>query len=309
MGLVATSKQASDANVSGPLMDLLLRHGAELDLNDLDAPLANHAPRAAEKMIELGAKVDVCSAAALGRMDLLRACFDDNSRLRSRPTRRGTLLTEPDAIGLAMLFAYVNKRSEAVDFLMEKDGNWNMIGVNNGAALHRAAWEGDLQMVRRLVAKGADISNRENPFTSTPLSWAQHNKQMEVVEWMRSHCRIDLHDAVGFDLREHVEARLREDPSSVNARRDHWDIPQCTPLHWAAWTELEDVDGRHSHDLAKRAELVTLLLDNGADPNVVSGNGYTPLDVADAAPRGGTIVALLEQRGGRRAKDLASGQP
>ena len=135
------------------------------------------------------------------------------------------------------------------------------------------------------------------------------NKQMEVVEWMRSHCRIDLHDAVGFDLREHVEARLREDPSSVNARRDHWDIPQCTPLHWAAWTELEDVDGRHSHDLAKRAELVTLLLDNGADPNVVSGNGYTPLDVADAAPRGGTIVALLEQRGGKRAKDLASGQP
>jgi hypothetical protein len=57
MGLVVTSKQASDANVSGPLMDLLLKHGARLDLKDtgsvvpewkrqdvLDLPLANHAP-------------------------------------------------------------------------------------------------------------------------------------------------------------------------------------------------------------------------------------------------------------------------
>ena len=304
MGLVATSKLASDSNVSGPLIDLLVQHGATLELDDLDSPLANHAPRAAEKMIELGAKVDVCSAAALGRVDWLRGFFDEEERLRSRPERHGVVLSARDAIGLAALFAYVNKRSEAVDFLLEKDGNWNMIGVNNGTLLHRAAWEGDLPMVQRLVAKGADISNRENPFTATPLSWAQHNKQTAVVEWMRSHCRIDLHDAVGFDLREHVEARLREKPASVNARRDQWDIPQGTPLHWAAWTTYEDVDGSHSHDLATREELVSLLLDHGADPNVVSGNGHTPLDIADAAPNADAIGALLERRGGKRAKDL-----
>ena len=216
------------------------------------------------------------------------------------------MLSERDAIGFATLFAYVNKRSEAVDFLLEKDGNWNMIGVNNGTLLHRAAWEGDLPMLQRLVAKGADIENRANPFVSTPLSWAQHNKQTAVVEWMRSHCRVDLHDAVGFGFREHVEARLREDPASMNMRRDHWDIPACTALHWAAWTQIEDVDGPHAYDPATRAELVTLLLDHGADPNVVSGNGYTPLDVADAAPNGGAIVALLERRGGKRAKELPS---
>ncbi len=80
MGLVITSKMASDANVSGPLIDLLLEYGATLDLKKpdpvvpdwnhlsvLDLPLANHAPRAAERMIELGAEADVCAAAALGR--------------------------------------------------------------------------------------------------------------------------------------------------------------------------------------------------------------------------------------------------
>jgi hypothetical protein len=316
MGLVITSKQASDANASGPLIELLLEYGAKLDLkssaavvpdwgpqNVLDLPLANHAPRAAEKLIELGAEVDVCAAAALGRMDLLRDCFDLRGYLRSRPRRGGKRMSEREAIGLALLFAYVREQREAVDFLLEKDGNWNMTGVNNGAALHRAAWDGDLSMVQRLVAKGADISNRDNPFNSTPLSWAQHNKQQEVFDWMRAHCPIDLHEAVCFDLREHVVARLREDPASINKQIDHWEIPQCTPLHWAAWTHVEDVDGMHAHEESQRRELVQLLLDRGADPNIVAGNGMTALDIAleAGAP---TIAALLERHGGKRAADL-----
>jgi Ankyrin repeats (3 copies) len=171
MALLITSRQASDANASGPLIDLLLAHGAELDLGDLTPPLANHAPRAAEKMIELGAEVTLNAAAALGWMDQLRALAATADR---------------DAIGLAFLFAYVNRRAEAVDYLLELDGNWNMTGVNNGTALHRAAWDGDLAMVQRLVAKGADVNNRDNPFDGTPLDWAEHNRQHEVVQWLRA---------------------------------------------------------------------------------------------------------------------------
>lgn len=319
MGLVITSRQASEANVSGPLMDLLIEYGAKLDFENavsgmpgrrwesaLELALANHAPRAAEKMIALDAKVDLLAAAALGRMDLVHGAFDSRGRLRKRPRRGGKTMTARDAIGLAMLFAYVNKHPDAVEFLLEKNGNWNMVGVNNGTALHRAAWQGDLVMVQRLVAKGADIANRDNPFTSTPLSWAQHNKQDAVFQWFRAHCAIDLHDAVSFDLREHVEARLREDPESVNRRLDQWDIPQCTPLHWAPWLSIEDVDGRHALDPARREELVALLLEKGADPNAVAGNGLTPLDVADAAQAAG-IAALLERHGGKRAAELVKG--
>ncbi len=36
-------------------------------------------------MIELGAKIDVLAAAALGRMDVLNGAFGDNGRLRERP--------------------------------------------------------------------------------------------------------------------------------------------------------------------------------------------------------------------------------
>lgn len=288
MGLVITSKQASDAGVSGPLMDLLLKRGAVLDVNSpgaLDTPLANHAPLAAEKMIDLGAKVDLIAAAALGRMDLLRAAFDKKGKLRSRPRRAGATMSERDAIGLALLFAYVREQHDAVHFLLEKDGNWNMIGVNNGTALHRAA-AGDLAMVKRLVAKGADVNDRNNPFHATPLAWADHGKQTDVFQWMQENCAIDLHDAVSFNLRDHVEARLHEDPESVNKRIDHWRMPQSTPLHWAA--------------ALNREEMANLLLEKGADPNILAGNGLTALDVAEQAQAEG-IVMLIEQRGGKRS--------
>ena len=219
MGLIVTSKMASDANASGPLMELLVARGATVGFessspilpdwgnqNVLDAPLANHAPRAAEKLIELGARPDVCAAAALGDMKLLRGFFGKDGRLAERPRRHGKVMSEADAIGLALSFAYVNGKPDAVDFLLEKQGNWNMTGVNNGAVLHRAAWDGDLTMVKRLIAKGADMSNRDNPFNSTPLSWAQHNKRRAVFDFkeLRANCAIDLHEAVSHNLREHV---------------------------------------------------------------------------------------------------------
>jgi ankyrin repeat protein len=190
MGLVLTSKQASDVNVAGSLIDVLLEYGAHLDVTAdeaLDGSLTNHAPAAAEKLIALGAKVDVFAAAGLGRMDWLRGFFDGEGRLLKRPRRGGREMSARDAIGLALLYAYVRDQTEAVDFLIEKDGNWNMVGVNNGTALHRAAWAGDVKMVQRLVAKGADVNNRDNPFDGTPLDWAEHNHQDQVVRWLRGH--------------------------------------------------------------------------------------------------------------------------
>lgn len=303
MALLVTSHQASAAGVSAPLMDVLLEYGARLDLDRpgvLDAALTNHAPGAAQHMIELGAEADLFAAAALGRMNALAAAFDADGRLRSRPRRRGRPMKERDAIGLALLFAYVNGHAAAVDLLLDRDGNWDVTGVNNGTALHRAAWDGDLGMVRRLVAKGADIGNRDNPFVATPLSWAQHNRQQEVFDWLRAHCAIDLHDAVGFGLREHVEARLREDRASVDVVRDQWDIPRSTALHWAAWPSSSDVAGTTAKPVAARATLLEMLLDHGADPDIIAGNGMTALDIARA---GGAadLIAILEARGARSA--------
>ena len=293
MGLLLTSKRASDANMTGPLIDLLLARGAELDVHAdgaLDASLANHAPRAAEKLIELGAAGDVIVAAALGRLDLLRLAFDGSDRLRVKARRGGRELSDRDATGLALLFAYVREQQEAVAFLMEKDANLDITGVGNGTLLHRAAWNGDLAMVQQLVARGADITVRDPEFGASPMAWASYNNQPAVFDWMAGHCPIDVHDAVTFGLLQQAAARLDELPSSIHARRRQWDLPEATPLHCAV--------------LATRQDVVAFLLDRGADPTAVAGNGVTALDVAEF--QGATQIArLLEERGGTRSSEAA----
>ena len=293
MGLLLTSKRASDANVTGPLIDLLLARGATLDVHAdgaLDASLANHAPRAAEKLIDLGANADVIVAAALGRIDLLRLAFDAGGRLRVKVRRGGRELSDRDASGLALLFAYVREQQAAVAFLMERDVNLDVTGVGNGSLLHRAAWNGDLAMVQQLVARRADISVRDPEFGASPMAWASYNNQRAVFDWMASHCPIDVHDAVTFNLSEQVAARLDEQPSAIHARRRQWDLPEATPLHCAV--------------LATHQEMVAFLLDRGADPTAVAGNGVTALDVAEY--RGATEIArLLQERGGTRSSEAA----
>ena len=176
-------------------------------------------------MIALGAPVDLCAAAALGDLARVQAAFDERGQLRERIWRRGGDLPPREAVGLALLFAYVNRQPHVVDALFERDGDWNATGVLNGTALHRAAWTGDLAMVQRLIARGADPSNRDNPFTATAFGWAVHNRQAAVADWLRAKGLVDLHDAVAHDLTADAEARLRDDPAAANRRRDHWNIP------------------------------------------------------------------------------------
>jgi ankyrin repeat protein len=106
---------------------------------------------------------------------------------------------------------------------------------------------------------------------------------------MRAHCRVDLHDAVCFDLPEHVQARLAEAPGAADRQIDQWDVPHSTALHWAAWCQ--------------RPALARLLLEKGANPTLLSGDGRTPLDAAEH--KGAAEVAdLLRAQGGRRAEEL-----
>jgi ankyrin repeat protein len=176
-----------------------------------------------------------------------------------------------------------------VEFLLTKDGNWNMVGVNNGTMMHRAAWDGDLPTIERLVAKGADVNDRNNPFVATPIGWAHYNHQMAVVQWMIAHCALDIHEAVCFDLREQVDTRLREQPDAVNKRIDHLTIPSATPLHCAARYDC--------------AELAELLIQRGAKPNSLAGNGQTPLDTANAG-NGARVASVLIRHGGKTAATL-----
>jgi ankyrin repeat protein len=45
----------------------------------------------------------------------------------------------------------------------------------HGTALHSAAWEGNLAMVKILLAAGADLRARDEEYDGTPADWARYS--------------------------------------------------------------------------------------------------------------------------------------
>ena len=54
------------------------------------------------------------------------------------------------------------------------------------SALHQQAWIGDLEMVRALLAAGANPGLLDADHGSTPLAWAEHGRQPETAAILRS---------------------------------------------------------------------------------------------------------------------------
>jgi ankyrin repeat protein len=53
-------------------------------------------------------------------------------------------------------------------------------------ALHGAAFNGNLAMVKYLVGRGADPAAEDCSFHATPLGWAEHNNQRPVADYLAS---------------------------------------------------------------------------------------------------------------------------
>lgn len=60
---------------------------------------------------------------------------------------------------------------------------------NGATALHHAAWDGDLELIGRLLDAGADPTVTDARFDATPLGWAEHAYQTEAAELLRSATR------------------------------------------------------------------------------------------------------------------------
>ncbi len=92
----------------------------------------------------------------------------------------------------AVLQAATVGRREAVSVLAELGFDVNA-GARRGegfvidsTALHHAATDGDLELVQLLVSLGADPDAHDAAFDATPLGWARHADQPEIVAFLES---------------------------------------------------------------------------------------------------------------------------
>jgi len=290
LGLVASSGQAAERGLSEELIDLLLEAGADPNDGCLFTALyhtveCQQQRDVATLLYERGAEVDFGYAAGLGDVDRMQTymrddgSFADDAYTRYRPTPIAT----PSRAGIlldALMFACVNGREEAVRYLLAegadvqgamKFGPWEV------TPLHAVAWAGWPDLVPVLVDAGADLNVRDPRHQGSPPGWAAFCKREEALQrFLEYGARFDLRNAAEFGCTERFAElfgdRNPDDPVDGGA-------PGVLLRATAAMGHLG---------------LVRFLLERGADPQLASSEGLTPLKFAELYGHE-EIAALLRQ--------------
>ena len=161
IGLLLTSRRASEAGVALPLIDLLVAAGARFETQApglLDLPVLNAAPATARALLQRGARMDLRHAAALGDIDALDSLL--------------TPAVEPPQLEEALIFACICGQGEAAIRLCRSGARGDVLlspgGRTPRTALHEAANRGFLDLVALLLDAGASAAVVEPHWSGKP---------------------------------------------------------------------------------------------------------------------------------------------
>ena len=196
----------------------LLDCGAEINGTGTWSPLEEalywNSQGTIKFLLERGAAIrNLRTAAALGRMDLIKSFFDAEGNLRPEAGKIDWPFGKPkesnlnskiknelamkitswsnepqEIINNAFVYAAMHNQIDAAKFLLEKGAQLNAIPPGfdfSGTALHYAAVNGHKDMVDFLVSSGADVKITDTKVNSTPSGWADHGGHAELRDQLR----------------------------------------------------------------------------------------------------------------------------
>ncbi len=246
----------------------------------------------------------------------------------------GADVNQKNSIGNPILHHAVSSGNpELAKLLISKGADVNAKGRFDRVALHYANKKG---MAKILLAHGANVDAPTN-YGETPLHWAAEginglDKQVDLVEF------AEVLIAHGADVnRKTGEGRSYATPLNYAVASNNLPVAKLLIVHGA------DVEGGGSsplsaavtvgmaqllvdngagvntrssagwyplHSAANRANIkvTNYLLSRGANPNAVSGNGYTALYMAAGSDYGAAVTEALLSYGADLNAKNASGQ-
>jgi ankyrin repeat protein len=254
---------------------LLLEHGAEVNVGTTDGSTALMA--AAQNgdlvmmklLLERGA--DINATNQNGWSAFLIAAQAGQVEAARLLLERGAKLHEPDRYGATpLIYAAKTGRLVMVKFLLDCGAKRDARDKAGFTALHEAADRGYAEVVEFLISLGAEPNTRSD-YPSTPLHNAANGAYTNELCYVAVAKVLLAHDA------------------DVNARM----LKNQTPLHRAA--------------IWGHPQIMQVLLENGADPNIRDDDGKTALDLATANEEPGLPPAVVVGR--KECADLLRSPP
>ncbi|HEX2842259.1 ankyrin repeat domain-containing protein [Hyphomicrobium sp.] len=242
----------------------LLTHGANADgvhaysgrpLRE-EALIYGHAAMA-ELLVRCGASVSPLEGQAAFQAACMRGDRDAARRLADQHPE---CLHDP----APMLTAARQGRADVVELLLELGMDVDVADEIEQRGLQVAVAGGSLEVVKLLVAHGADIDRPTTSFGGGAMGYAAHFDRREIATFLMPLSR-DVLELTYLGMAERVRELFAEDPQLANAVSKKFGV---TPLFCLP----DDEDAA--------AEMTTLLIAHGADPRFANKDGLTAEQVA-----------------------------
>ncbi|MDQ6831359.1 MAG: ankyrin repeat domain-containing protein [Gemmatimonadota bacterium] len=183
-----------------------------------------------------------------------------------------------------------NAQLAVADLLLRRgiDANVREKG-DNTYPMHWAAAGGWLDVVRRLADAGGDVVGRGDDHELEVIGWAtcwdgcDDDAHRAVVDFLTSRgARHHIFSAIAMNLADDVRRIVAAEPAALTKAMSHNENFQ-RPLHFAV--------------RKNRPEMVTLLLELGADPLAADGTGYPASAYAVSPDSDRAVLEAMRARG------------
>jgi uncharacterized protein len=235
----------------------LLAHGAHANSPHAYAksPLREEAlVLGLEQMAALLVRYGAATPPLTGKSAFRAACMRlDRAEARALVKLHPELLIDAEP----MLTACRRGRADIAAMLLELGVDVDVADQDQVRGLQCGVANGSLEVVKLLVAHGADIDRPTTRSGGGAMGYAAHFDRREIAAYLAP-MSSDVHNLTHLGLKDRLAELFAADPSLVNARPMGW-----TPLFFLPEDEDQAMD------------MASFLLDHGADPNLKSPEGMT----------------------------------